>query len=147
MWTKVAVTIAMWMMTANTPPVYAEPALTEAEARDEVQSIVERVMRIHPSPFRVTSKDAFYAEVATLLERTGEVTAAEQYFGIARLLSQVSDTHTQLHVTPETPGFDRTFPVRFRLFPDGLYVIAGNDAYRDLIGKRVVSIGGAPRSS
>jgi len=96
----------------------------------------------HPDPFHDTSRESFDAEVATLLARKGEVDAVEQYFGLAHLLSRISDTHTQLHLTEDTPGFDSTFPLRFKWFTDGLYIIAGNESYRDAIGKTVVTIGG-----
>lgn len=45
---------------------------------------------------------------------------------------------------PDTPGFERTYPLRFKVFEDGLYIIAGNEHYRDIIGSRIVSIGGIP---
>ncbi|HXV77522.1 MAG TPA: hypothetical protein VD788_14510 [Candidatus Polarisedimenticolaceae bacterium] len=116
--------------------------LSAAEARQEVRLVVDNLMSFHPDPFHETTRQAFFAEVATLLAGEGPVTAPEQFFRLARLLSPISDTHTQLHFTDDTPGFDTTYPLRFRLFPDGLYIIAGNEDYRDAIGKKVVTIAG-----
>jgi len=116
--------------------------LTHEEATDEVNIVVENILRHHPNPFHVTPKEEFYSEVDKLLEREGEISVEQQYFDLARLSSLVFDTHTQFHVQKETPAFKSTFPLRFKLFSDGLYVIGGNEVYRDAIGKKVVAISG-----
>lgn len=116
--------------------------LSETEAREEVRIVVENILRYHPNPFHVTSKEVFYAEVDKLTTREGDIPIAHQFFALAKLASLIFDTHTQVHIADETPGFEASFPLRFRIFPDGLYIIAGSEAYRDAIGKKVVSISG-----
>jgi hypothetical protein len=123
-------------------PAAENQQLSAAQAREEVRLAVEQILRYHPDPFHDTAKKDFYGEVEALMERQGEVMVAEQYFGLARLFSMVSDTHTQLHVSEETPAFQATFPLRFRIFPDGLYIIAASDDYKAAIGKKIVSISG-----
>jgi hypothetical protein len=84
----------------------------------------------------------FQAEVQKLLDRQGPVPVAHQYFDLMKISSLIFDTHTQFHISEDTPGFESSFPLRFRLFPDGLYIIAGDERYKDAIGKKVVAIGG-----
>ena len=118
--------------------------LSAEEAAYEVNRVAAMVLEHHPDPFAVSPRAAFEQRVDQLLARRGPIAIGQQYFDLSSLLSLVADTHTQLHTMPDTPGFERTFPLRFRLFADGLYVIAGNEHYRDIIGARVVSIGGVP---
>ena len=120
----------------------ANSALSNEQATDEVKMVVENILRHHPNPFHITAKKDFYAEVDRLLIRKGEITVAQQYFDLAKLSSLVFDTHTQFHIQADTPAFKSTFPLRFRIFPDGLFIIAGSQIYRDVIGKKVVSISG-----
>lgn len=118
--------------------------LSADEAAAEVKRVAAMVLEHHPDPFAVTPREAFEQRVDELLARRGPVAIGQQYFDLSGLLSLVADTHTQLHTMPDTPGFERTYPLRFRRFADGLYVIAGDEHYRDLIATRVVSIGGVP---
>ena len=125
-------------------PVSASDAhyLSAVAAADEVRRVASLVLEHHPDPFAVTSRAAFEQRVDELLSRKGPVPVGQQYFDLSSLLSLVADTHTQVQTMPDTPGFERTYPLRFRRFDDGLYVIAGDEHYRDLIGARVVGIGG-----
>jgi hypothetical protein len=118
--------------------------LSEKQAKEEVRIVVENLLKHHPNPFHISSKDVFYKNVSQLQKRKGDITLTRQYFDLSHLLSLVFDVHTQLHITDETRGFKTTFPLRFRIFPDGLYIIAGSQNYQKGIGKKVVSISGTP---
>jgi len=116
--------------------------LSSKEAKEEIQVVVANILKYHPNPFHVTSKNDFYSVVDDILGREEEVSMGQHFFDLSRISSMVYDTHTQLHTTEETLGLESTFPLRFRIFPDGLYIIAGSEDYRDAIGKKVVSISG-----
>ena len=133
---KLLSTVALFLLLPCVAPATDERLLGEEEAREEVRIVVQNVLHHHPDPFHVTPKKAFYREVDELLSREGRITAARQFFDLSRLLSLVFDTHTQLHVTEETPAFRSTFPLRFRIFSDGLHIIAGSEPYRDAVGTR-----------
>ncbi len=123
----------------------ADPRYLSPEAAaDEVRQVVSLVLEHHPDPFAVTSRVDFEQRAAELLDRRAPISIGQQYFDLSSLLGLVADTHTQLHTMPDTPGFERTYPLRFKVFEDGLYIIAGNEHYRDIIGSRIVSIGGIP---
>jgi len=116
--------------------------LSNSDAKDEVRIAVENILRHHPNPFHVTSKEKFYSIVDEILARGGDIPNARHYFSLAQIASLIFDTHTQVHITKKTPGFNVSFPLRFKSFPDGLYVIAGDENYREIIGKKIVSISG-----
>lgn len=116
--------------------------LSEEQAREEVRIVVENILEHHPDPFHATSKEVFYQNVDRLLDRKGDIALHRQYFDLSQLASLIFDVHTQLHTTENTPGFRSTFPLRFRFFSDGLFVVAGSEDYRRAIGKKVVAISG-----
>ncbi|MEP5764960.1 MAG: hypothetical protein ABJ308_10205 [Halieaceae bacterium] len=118
--------------------------LTEQQAREELKLVVDAIREHHPSPYHASTEEQFEREVKALEQRKGRVPVVRQYFDLMKISSLVFDTHTQFHITGETPGFEVSFPLRFRLFPDGLYIIAGDNGYRDAIGKKVVAVGGTP---
>ncbi len=88
--------------------------LTAEQARQELDLVVAAIHEHHPDPFHATDRATFEAAVATLRGREGPVTAWRQYFDLMKVASLVSDTHTQFHITDETPGFEVSYPLRFR---------------------------------
>jgi hypothetical protein len=116
--------------------------LSQTQAREELELVVAAIRETHPNPYHVVSEAEFEAEVAVLRARKGPISATRQYFDLMKLSSLVFDTHTQLHIMEDTPGFKSSYPLRFRQFPEGLYVVAGDESYRSLIGAKVLSIGG-----
>lgn len=139
--------LSLFVAVLFVPCAYGRSDLSEAEARKELKIVVDTLLRNHPDPFHITTKKEFDRQVNRLQRRQGAVSVTRQYFELSQLLSLMFDVHTQLHVTGQTPGFRTTFPLRFKIFPTGLYVIAGSREYRDLIGKRVVSIAGKDTAS
>ena len=60
---------------------------------------------------------------------------------MAYLFSLTTDTHTQIYPDLKTPGFSNVYPIRFRTFADGLYILSADHNYEQHIGKRVISFG------
>ncbi len=116
--------------------------LSSQEAKEEIQNVVSNILKYHPNPFHVTSKYEFYAVIDSIMELEGNVSIGQHFFNLSRISSMLYDNHTQLHTTKETLGLKSTFPLRFRIFPEGLFIIAGNADYRSAIGKKVRSISG-----
>ncbi len=117
-------------------------AISREVANREVLQAVEFLKSQHPDPYWHTSQDKFNFVVNSVLNAEGELSAAEHYFNLAEIYGMVFDTHTQLYPSLEEPIVERTYPIRVRLFSEGLFVVAADDPYRDLVGKRIVEIGG-----
>ena len=141
---RIVLLLALFVPMGHPADAWGARYLSAEEAAAEVKRVAAMVLEHHPDPFAATPRAAFEQRVDQLLARKGPVAIGQQYFDLSSLLSLVADTHTQLHTMPDTPGFERTYPLRFRRFADGLYVIAGDEHYRDIIGARIVSIGGVP---
>ncbi|MDG1417514.1 MAG: S41 family peptidase [Maricaulis sp.] len=118
--------------------------LTAEQAREEVELVYEHVTTSHPDPFWWVAEPQWQARRDALLQREGPVTQVAQYFALASLMSLATDTHVQIYPDESTPGFETTYPLRFRVFEDGLFITAADDPYRHLVGHRIETIGGAP---
>lgn len=116
--------------------------ISAESAQFEIELVVQNIIRYHPDPFRKVSKKYFFEVVDKLKENKKDLTIKNHYFNLSHLASMVFDTHTQIHITSETPGFDNTYPLRFRKFEEGLFVVAGNNHYKSAIGKKVIAISG-----
>jgi len=116
--------------------------LTAAQALEEAEIIYQTIQGRHPEYDWYTDSATWEAEMTGLRARQGPVSHVQQYFDLARLMSLATDTHTQIYPGPDTPGFETSFPLRFRLYEEGIYIVAADEPYRDLVGARVTSIDG-----
>jgi len=127
-------------------PVNAESSdaqpLSDEQMNKEIRIAVAAIERYHPNPFHKTEGRVFYEEVDKIINQKGKRSLGKHRFDLHRVTSMIFDTHTQIHPTLETPGLKQSFPLRFRAFSDGLYIVAASEHYRESIGKRVVSISG-----
>jgi hypothetical protein len=120
----------------------AAPALSTAEARAEVEAIFTRLTDTHPNLFWHTPEAEWRLQYDRLMQRTGPIDHIIQYFDLSAFMALAFDTHVQIYPEADTPGFGRTYPIRFRLFEEGLYVTAAHGAYADWVGSRVTTIAG-----
>ena len=75
-----------------------------------------------------------------LKSRIPQLPDEEIFYGMSRMLAVLR----QGHVAIFNPPNDRHLPVLFYIFPEGIYVIDASDEYKNLIGARVITIGGTP---
>lgn len=120
----------------NTLYAQEQSFLSEEEAREEARIAIESIKKGHPDLYWYHSETEFNAYEEKLLNRKGRISVAQHYFDMAYLFSMATDTHTQIYPDNGTPGFTKVYPIRFRTFADGLYVMAASSVYEDYIGKR-----------
>lgn len=61
---------------------------------------------------------------------------------LQRVLASIGDGHTVLYPAGQERGVLTRLPLGFWWFDDGLLVVAAEDPHRDLVGRRVVELGG-----
>ncbi|MFY0638426.1 hypothetical protein [Maricaulis maris] len=121
--------------------------LTQEQARQELEQVQEFVLGRHPDPFWFNDESVWQERLGALRARTGDVSHVEQYFDLASLLSLAMDTHVQIYPVNDTPGFERSYPLRFRLYEEGVFITAADNPYRDWVGARVIAINGISAST
>ena len=75
-----------------------------------------------------------------LKRRVPQLSDAQLYLGMSRMLAPMKAGHTSLF----QPTGSRYLPVRFYVFPEGLYIIGAEAGSEPLVGSRVVTIGTLP---
>ena len=129
------------LMFFSTSRVKNENFLTEKQAREEAEIVINTIKKMHPNPHWFKDETLWDDYVEKLLSRKGDVSIAQHYFDLAYLFSLVTDTHTQIYPDLQTRSFLSVYPIRFRSFSDGLYIISSNEDYKQFVGKRVISFG------
>jgi hypothetical protein len=105
---------------------------------DLVRSEILRVNPVHRSEPLPREFERIYAELKGSISKLSD---EEIFFGLNRMLATLRQGHVALWAddTARTPN--RYLPLRFYVFPDGLYVIGADDAHQQFVGSRVVRIG------
>ncbi len=135
--------------------VCADPAVrellaivdTDGMTRDEgwradLALFAREVKRRAYAPFAEVSEQDFDAAVARLAEDVPGLSDLQILAGLLRLLRPLGDGHAFAIPDQEKPGLG--LPVKFFMFPEGLFVTAATEAYREAVGAQVLSIDGRP---
>ena len=126
--------------------------------RADLQFAADSLPLRHPNFFHTVSRESYRTALDSLSRRVPDLDHHQIVVELARIVAMVHDGHTRLtlpfdstsgfftgHSTtarPKVPGLVfRTYPIRFGLFDDTLYVIRADSAHRELLGGRVVSLG------
>jgi tetratricopeptide (TPR) repeat protein len=136
-------------------PARADPAVrellgivdTDGMTRDEgwradVAFFAREVKRRAYAPFAEVSEQDFDATVARLADDVPGLSDFQILAGLLRLLRPLGDGHAFAIPDQSKPGLG--LPVKFFLFPEGLFITAATDAYRETIGAQVLSLEGRP---
>ncbi len=136
-------------------PVRADPAVrellgivdTDGMTRDEgwradLGFFAREVKRRAYAPFSEVSEQDFDATVARLAEDVPGLSDFQILAGLLRLLRPLGDGHAFALPDQSKPGLG--LPVKFFMFPEGLFVTAAAEAYREIVGAQVLSVEGRP---
>ena len=117
---------------------------TPDEWREDLAWLAERLPDKHGNAFHQVSRAEFEAAVASLDERIPRLERHEVLAELGRIVAMVGDGHTELWLPQEATGF-RRLPVFAGYFGDELVIFAATPEHTELLGSRVVAIGGVPR--
>jgi tetratricopeptide (TPR) repeat protein len=88
------------------------------------------------------SHEELEAEVANLSKNIPKLSDLQAALEVMKLMAKMGVGHTEA-LPPHTLEFAQTLPVKFFLFKEGLYVIAADPKYQDLLGAQILSFGDA----
>lgn len=109
--------------------------------RSDLQLLSREVKRkgYHLFPRTGTEAD-FDQAVKTLSDAIPKLTDMQMIVEIAKLMLRVGDGHSGI-MGGLRPEFLPNLPVQFYLFQEGLFIIAADQKYKDLIGSKVLKFG------
>ncbi len=115
--------------------------LDPAAWRADLEQLVATLERVHPDFYARTTRARVEASTAVLHREIPYLEPAEIVTRMMAIGALAEDGHTL--VEPTGPwGFDRWLPLRIYRFTDGLFVTAAAREHADLVGARVLALGG-----
>jgi hypothetical protein len=112
-----------------------EAALTTEAWKKDLDFLAKTLPRAHKNLFFKLPRKEFEAQVQRISESLPAMTDAEIRVALCKLVSSVGDGHTMMGMG------GAYYPIRFLLFPDGVYVRAALPEYSRTIGARLVGVG------
>lgn len=129
---------------ASEPPPSAGPTAIDA-ARAELDHALERLEQIHPEPFHAVDRAAFVAALDDLKARLPELGPEEAAVGLMRawaMLSTERDGHQ--FALPLEFDDEPILPIKVYEFAEGVFITDAMAPHEDLVGARLVAVGGTP---
>jgi tetratricopeptide (TPR) repeat protein len=102
---------------------------------------VDRKGYAHPIS-RELSKEGFNTAVKTLSDQVPSLTDAQMVIEIMKLMRKLGDGHTGLLSPPPQQEWALALPLQFYFFKEGLFIIAADPKYKDLLGAQVLKLSG-----
>ena len=105
----------------------------------DLRQLAENAPRLHRNLFHTMTQTEFQAEVARLQAAIPALLPDERLVSFIRLGALIQDGHS---------GFDiynlqlPRAPIRFAEFEDGIYVIAVEGAHAEIVGSKLIGVGG-----
>lgn len=92
--------------------------------------------------YREISKADFHAAVQALSDQVPKLSDPQMVIALMKLLRLLGDGHTTVLAPPPLPEYALALPLQFYLFKEGLFIIASDPKYQELLGAQVLSLGG-----
>jgi hypothetical protein len=117
--------------------------LSAAEWREDLHYLDSQMRLKHKSLFHSVSEAEFASAVSKLDADIPSLNSDQIYVRMQQLMVMVQDGHSGMDTRPipASEAKDR-IPVRFDRYPDGIYVRAAAPEYAEIVGGKVVSVGG-----
>lgn len=84
---------------------------------------------------------AFYAALAKLRKDIGKLNDIQIIVKLMNMMRYIGDGHSNIFLPVAKPEFKQTLPIQFYLFEEGLYIIASDSRYKELLGAQVLQFG------
>lgn len=124
----------------------SRPAAEPGSAAD-VRALAAHLQAAHPNLHHSVSRARFTAARDDLARRAPELDPDELLVELMRFAALAGERDGHTGIFPLDPAHRRQlhlFPLRLYAFPEGLDVVGQVGARRDLVGKRLVAVGGVP---
>lgn len=109
--------------------------------RFDLQLLAREAERKGFGVYRPITKDAFELLVKKLDAMIPKLTDMQVAVEMSKLMAKLGDGHTGILGSLSRPEFAQTLPLQFYFFKEGLFVIAADPKYRELLGAQVLRFG------
>lgn len=109
--------------------------------RFDLRLLSREVKRRGFDPFRDLPEEWFDSAVVSLSEAVPELSDIQVIIEIKKLLAALGDGHAGARAPRDRPDLQLAAPVQFSLFEEGLFIVAADPRYAELLGSRVLRFG------
>jgi len=106
--------------------------------------LVEEAERMHADPARPAFAPPFRNAAAQLKNEIPALNDDQIYLRMMKLVALLDDGHSAIYQPAGNSPLEsnpRSLPLRFHIFPEGLYIVDGIDSWAELAGHRVLRFG------
>jgi tetratricopeptide (TPR) repeat protein len=121
----------------------AAPATRTEGWRGDLRFLLWQIDRLGADPYRVKPRSWFEQQFDALAASAESKSDVQLAFALAAIMRQVGDGHSGV-MRGATAQWALTLPLQFTAFADGVYITAADPKYRDLLGARLLAMGGQP---
>lgn len=123
-------------------PFAAPPIRGQVDGwRTDIRYLLNEIRRIQAGPN--ANMQAIEAAADQLIKDAPSLSEGAFILRIQRMLALTGSGHTVIALEG-IEQWNRTLPVNFETLKDSLYIVAADSAYADLVGARILTIGGKP---
>lgn len=119
----------------------APTRIAAADWTEDLDTLVTRIQRVHPRPWRRISAERFFGQAASLRNEIPQLRDDVVAVRMMALVASIRDGHTSLAPFGGAAGFKHWYPVRFYRFTDGLFITAIHPDLARFVGARVLRVG------
>lgn len=113
-----------------------------AEAwRADLDRLERAFVARHLDAFHTMSRSGFERGLQRIRERVGAWPDHVVAVQLAAVVNRVGDGHSGIRLFSDTALSFRSYPVKLRVFPGGIHVVAAGPGHEQLVGGRVTRIG------
>jgi hypothetical protein len=109
--------------------------------RFDLRLMAREIERRGYAPFRQISPEEFNKRVVTLDAAIPKLGDMQIVIEMMKLTAAVGDGHTMIYGFFERPEFLQNVPVEFAFFEEGLFIVAADSRFSDLLGAQVIRFG------
>lgn len=114
-----------------------------AQWREDLEYMKLHAPEIHKDLYHAVKKADFDAAIDRLESQAGTLTRNQMLVGVMRIVAMIGDGHTRMALGNKALDLHR-YPLHFYKFPDGIYVVAGDAKYANVVGGKVTTFGSTP---
>jgi hypothetical protein len=123
------------------------PHVSASSWQLDLDYMVRSIEKYHVDPFHDVSRSLFDQRVAELRARLPHLNRAQAIVGLASIIALVRDAHTGFGIGTSPPISFHAFPIKVYQYSDGVFIQAAAPQYKQLVGQKIVAVGGVPIST
>ncbi len=134
--------LAIFLLIASSIPALAGlPPMSAEKWREDLGYFATEAPKRHKNLFHTMTREQFEAVVRQLDGRIAQMNDDQIVVELARIVAMIRDGHTYMRLGWAPLDYPR-LPIRMEVLSDGMVVRAADPRYAQLVGGKVVSIGG-----